>query len=125
MLELDNGEKIMEEIWEMTSTRVELPEALKQGFFEKRGPAPLSPKNQRQYHRYFMRGKAILKRGTTTIGTYTKDVSRQGVGFFSPVPLMPKERVKLRLPVAELGLEIARCRRIEPGCFECGGRFAL
>ena len=90
-----------------------------------RGPAPLCAKNQRHFHRYFMRGKAILKRGTTTFGTYTKDVSRQGVGFLSPVQLMPKERVNLRLPVAELGLEITRCRRIDEGCFECGGRFAL
>jgi hypothetical protein len=72
-----------------------------------------------------MRGKAVLKRGSTLIGSYTKDVSRQGVAFLTPVPLLPKERVKLQVPSAELGLEVTRCRRIEPACFECGARFVL
>ena len=72
-----------------------------------------------------MRGKAVLKRGESLHGTYTKDVSRQGVGFLSPVPLLPKERVKLRVAATELSLEVTRCRRVDPGCFECGARFAM
>ena len=60
------------------------------------------------------------------LGTYTKDVSRQGVGFLSArCSLMPKELVKLRLPTTELSLEVARCRRLDQGCFDCGARFAL
>ena len=38
---------------------------------------------------------------------------------------MPKELVKLRLATTELSLEVARCRRLEQGCFDCGARFAL
>ena len=125
MLEHDNAQKLMDELWEMTGTKVELPESHLKNFFGLQGPEPVYNANQRSYHRYYMRGKAVLKRGKTTFGTYTKDVSRQGVGFLSPVQLMPKERVQLRLPLAELGLEVARCRRIDKGCFECGARFAL
>jgi hypothetical protein len=125
MLEIDNGQKLMEDLWESTSTKVELPDSLRKSFFAARGPESVYHDNKRTYHRYFMRGKAVLKRGQTMIGSYTKDVSRQGVAFFSPVPLLPKERVKLRVPAAELSLEVTRCRRIEPNCFECGAKFAL
>jgi hypothetical protein len=125
MLELDHGQKLMNDLWEATPSKVELPDSLKPAFFSASGPVPRFHDNRRTYHRYFMRSKAVLKRGTTMIGTFTKDVSRQGVAFLSPVPLMPKERVKLRVPAAELNLEVTRCRRLEPNCFECGAKFAM
>jgi PilZ domain len=129
MLELDNGQKLsaqaLDELWEATSPKVELSDSMRREFFAVQGAGPLFYDNKRSYHRYYMRGKAILKRGTLLIGTYTKDVSRQGVAFLSPVPLLPKERVKLRVTAAELGLEVTRCRRLLPACFECGAKFAL
>ena len=125
MLAIDNGQKLMDELWDVTPAKVELPNSMKSGFFAAHGPAPLHYENKRSYHRYYMRTKAVLKRGELLFGTYTKDVSRQGVAFLSPVALLPKERVKLRVPAAELSLEVTRCRRIEPACYECGGRFAL
>lgn len=124
MLEFDNGQKLMDELWEMVEAKVS-PDLLGADFYAAHGPAHGHNENQRAYHRYFMRGKAILKREKSIVGGYTKDVSRQGVGFLSPVQLMPKERVKLRLPVVELGLEVTRCRRIGKDCFECGGKFVL
>ena len=125
MLELDHGQKLMNDLWEATPSKVELPDSLRPRFFEVKGPVPLFHDNRRTYHRYFMRGKAVLKRGTSLIGTFTKDVSRQGVAFLSPVQLMPKERVTLRVPAAELSLEVTRCRRLDPKCFECGARFSM
>jgi hypothetical protein len=125
MLEFDHGQKLMDDLWEATAAKVELPDSVRAAFFGAQGPGPLFHDNRRSFHRYFMRGKAVLKRGTSMIGTYTKDVSRQGVAFLSPVALLPKERVKLRIPTVELSLEVTRCRRIEPKCFECGARFAL
>jgi hypothetical protein len=125
MLALDHGQRLMDELWETTAIKVELPASLRQDFFAATGPVATYFDNKRAYHRYFMRGKAVLKRGKSTIGTYTKDLSRQGVAFLSPVPLLPKERVKLRVPAAELSLEVTRCRRLEPNCFECGAKFAL
>jgi hypothetical protein len=125
MLEVDNGQKLMNELWEATSAKVAIPSSMRVDFFNVRGPAPCHYENKRNYHRYYLRGKAVLKRGKLAIGAYTKDVSRQGIAFLSPVALLPKERVKLHVPSAELNLEVARCRRIESGCFECGARFAL
>jgi hypothetical protein len=125
MLEVGNGQDLMNDLWEATSAKVQLTEPLRRDFFSVKGPTPVFYDNKRTYHRYFMRGKAVLKRGKTMFGTYTKDVSRQGVGFFSPVQLLPKELVKLRLPTTELSLEVARCRRVDQGCFDCGARFAL
>ena len=124
MLEVDHDKKLIEELWEQASTKVQ-PHFLSKDFFAQHGPAPVLGQNQRVYHRFYMRGKAVLKRGNSVFGTYTKDVSRQGIGFLSPVQLLPKERVVLQLPVKELGLEVARCRRIDKGCFECGAKFVL
>ena len=125
MLEFDNGQKLMNDLWEATPAKVDLPDSLRSAYFSAQGPEPLFHDNRRSYHRYYMRGKAVLKRGPSMIGTYTKDVSRQGVAFLSPVALLPKERVKLRVPATELSLEVTRCRRLEPKCFECGAKFAL
>ena len=125
MLEHDNGQNLMDDLWEATPSKVQLSESLSKRFFAVQGATPIYYDNKRSYHRYFMRGKAVLKRGKAIFGTYTKDVSRQGVGFLSPVQLLPKEVVKLRLPTTELSLEIARCRRVDHGCFDCGARFAL
>jgi hypothetical protein len=125
MLEFDHGQKLMDDLWEATAAKVQLPNSLRADYFGAQGPAPLFHDNRRTYHRYFMRGKAVLKRGQSMIGTFTKDVSRQGVAFLSPVPLLPKERVKLRVTSAELSVEVTRCRRIDPKCFECGARFAI
>ena len=125
MLDVTDDERVIDELWESAPTKVRLSEPFRKVFFAPRGAMPLYHDNRRVYHRYYMRGKAVVLRGDATLAAYTKDVSRQGVGFLSPVQLMPKERVKLRLPTAQLSLEIARCRRVDNGCFECGARFAL
>ena len=125
MLERGHEQKMIDDLWECATAKVQLPAPMSKDFFARRGAMPLWQENKRAYHRYYMRGKALLKRGNAVLGSYTKDVSRQGVGFLSPVQLMPKERVKLHLPTAELSLEVARCRRVDQGCFDCGARFAM
>lgn len=125
MLEFDHGQNLMDDLWAATAAKVELPEDLRSEYFGARGPVPVFHDNNRTYHRYYMRGKAVLKRGESLMGTFTKDVSRQGVAFLSPVALLPKERVRLRVPAAEFALEVTRCRRIDSKCFECGARFSL
>ena len=126
MLAVDNGENLIDELWETLAAKVELPESLKSEYFSVRGAEPVFHDNRRSYHRYYMRGQGCAEaKRRKLLGIYTKDVSRQGVAFLSPVPLLPKERVKLQLPTIELSLEVTRCRRIEAACFECGGKFAL
>jgi|SRR5688572_7404918 hypothetical protein len=126
MLEPRNDPKLIARLWETTQPKVRLPEQLSDAFFDPQGPMPVHQDNRRGYHRYFMRAKAILKRNGIMLGSYTKDVSRQGVGFLSPVPLLPLQRVQLHLlNGTELHLEVARCRRVDNCCFDCGARFAL
>jgi hypothetical protein len=125
MLDINHDKQLIDALWESAASKVRLTESLQKLFFEQHGAMPLFHDNRRAYHRYFMRGKAVVLRGNATLAAYTKDVSRQGIGFLSPVQLLPKERVKLRLPTTQLSLEIARCRRMDQGCFECGARFAL
>jgi hypothetical protein len=125
MLEVDNGQKLMDDLWDATPTKLELPESVEREFLACHGPEPVRNDNKRAYHRYYLRGKAVLKRGKTLVGIYTKDVSRQGVAFLSPVSLLPKERIKLRVSTAELNLEVTRCRRIENAHYECGAKFTL
>jgi hypothetical protein len=124
MLDIAHDKQLIDELWESAATKVQLSDSLRQ-FMEQQGAMPVFHDNRRAYHRYFMRGKAVVLRGDATLAAYTKDVSRQGIGFLSPVQLLPKERVRLRVPKAQLSLEIARCRRVDQGCFECGARFAL
>jgi hypothetical protein len=125
MLELGHEQRLVAELWDASEKKVSLPAAMEKQFFQSHGPTPSYYDNRRAYHRFFMRGKAVLTRGETRIGTFTKDVSRQGIGFLSPVQLLPKEHVRLRVPTAELNLQVARCRRVTDGCFDCGAKFAL
>ena len=125
MLEIDHGQKLMDDLWLATAAKVDLPESLKTELCGAQGLTPVFHDNRRSYHRYYMRGKAVLKRGPAMLGVFTKDLSRQGVAFLSPLALLPKERVTLRVPVRELSLEVTRCRRLSQNCFECGARFVL
>lgn len=55
----------------------------------------------------------------------TLDISREGLSILHFEPLFPGEVVKVWLPgdVTTRLLEIARCRRLGPRCFESGGHF--
>jgi hypothetical protein len=116
---------LIADLWDLTEAKVELPYPLSDGFLETHGPSAMYYDDKRAFQRFFLRGKAVLKRRGAMLGAYTKDVSRQGVGFLSPVQLMPRERVNLTLSSAELQLEVSRCRRLDKACFDCGGKFAL
>jgi hypothetical protein len=125
MLATGHEHDLISSSWNTCDRKAKLPAELALRFFQPHGATPLHYDSQRSFHRYFLRGKAVLTRGDERLGSFTKDVSRQGVGFLSPVQLMPLERVKLRFPSAELTLEVARCRRVADGCFECGAKFVL
>jgi len=126
MLARSPDDQLKSDVWTRAVTTVDLPASLAERFFDRSGPLPLHHENKRSFHRYYMRGKALLKRGDSILGVYMKDVSRQGVGFLSPVQLLPLVRVQLELSDGtQINVELSRCRRIEKNCFECGARFAL
>ena len=125
MLGRGHEQQLIADLWEMAEPKVQLPYPLSDGFLESHGPLSTYYDDKRSFQRFFLRGKAVLKRRGSLMGAFTKDVSRQGVGFLSPVQLMPREKIQLTLASAELKLEISRCRRLDNACFDCGGRFAL
>jgi hypothetical protein len=125
MLDLDHDTSLNELGWDALEHKAHLPEQLKH-YFEPRGVLPVHPDSRRSYHRFYLRSKAIIEREGTFLGVYTADVSRKGLRFLSPVQLLPKERVRIQLPkTKEFQIEIARCRRIEDGCYECGATFVV
>ncbi len=127
MLGLSNEQRLMEKLWEAADSTLELPEPEAKYFFELRGPMPSGHfDNRRSYHRFYLRGKAILTHNESTLGVCTTDISRQGIGFLSPLQLLPKQRVQLLLTSGvEYYLQVARCRRRSENVFECGGRFVV
>lgn len=124
MLDVSYEQGVATDLWAETDANARLPESVCEEYFAHQGPTPVHLDNKRTYHRFFMRGKAILKRDESLLGVYTKDLSRQGLGFLSPVQLFPLERIAIKLPNgAEYQLEITRCRRIDESCYECGTKF--
>jgi len=48
------------------------------------------------------------------------------MGLISPVQLFPREQIELRMnPQRTYALEVIRCRRVKPNCYECGTIFVL
>jgi hypothetical protein len=71
-----------------------------------------------------LRGKAILRCDDRLMGVYTVDASRKGIRFLSPIQLLPKLHVWLRLPnVQDFEIEVVRCCRFEERSYDCGAIF--
>lgn len=112
---------------------VQLPE----GWFDEHGvhTTPLEH-DQRRFPRRAcgsIQAKAALEyrttlparqRDATTWAVYPVSISRGGLAFLHSEPLFPHE--KFRISLADENcyeVEVARCRRIGPRCFEIGVRF--
>jgi hypothetical protein len=120
MLDLCNSRELIESLWHSLDLRAELP-CSKQEYWDHTGPMRVQYDSERRYHRYYLREIGVVQHSGQNLAVYTKDVSRIGVGFFSPIQLFPCDRVELQLPGKNtLSLEIARCLRIRDRCFECG-----
>lgn len=125
MLDISDDQSVMKLAWEKVGQKPRLPDDM-MDFFDHHGAMPARPGCRRAYHRFFLRGKAILQRQDTYLGVFTADASRQGICFLSPVQLLPKDRCRIRLPkTKEFQIEIVRCRRIGESCYECGAVFVL
>jgi hypothetical protein len=125
MLETAPDEVIATFDWSKVQLQTQLPASLND-FFERHGMTPSHPDSRRRYNRFFLRSKAILRRNDAVIGVFSVDASRSGICFLSPIELGIGERVSIRLPkTKEFQLEIARCRRLEENCYECGAVFVL
>lgn len=125
MLDHSDATSLIDDAWDAAEPKTRLPKRW-EAFLASRGPMPLYLNSRRAFHRFFLPHKAVLDWKDTRMAVYTKDISRQGIGVLTPVQLLPKERVQLRLANGrEYELEIARCRRLDADCYECGTRFVM
>jgi PilZ domain len=125
MLDLGNEQNLSTVSWDTVEMTARLPSEMP-NFFEQEGPLPVRPDCRRAYPRFYLRGKAILRLDSRLFGVYTVDASRRGIRFISPIQLLPKLRVWLRLPkIKEFQVEIVRCRRFEECCYDSAGVFVL
>ena len=120
MLELGSARDLTWPRWQELSNRVELPCSL-DTYLGQRGPLMVHPDSRRRYHRFHFRVAAILSYEGIDYAGFTKDISRMGMGIYSPIQLFPCDVVSLYLPDREpIQVEVTRCLRIQSRCYECG-----
>ncbi len=125
MLDLRNSRELIKCHWNSLDLRPELPCSEKE-YWNQSGPVRVQADSQRRYNRTYLRGIGILHCKEGDLAVYVKDLSRMGVGFYSPVQLFPCDRVELQLSGKKLlRLQITRCLRIRDRCFECGSVFGF
>ncbi len=100
-----------------------------QDFFEVRGQVPSFADDERHNQRlkarthgilWFEQSLPFLSRTTRPVGIYTRDFSKQGVGFLSPFEIYPEEHIRIVLPTFWVQLLVVRVRRITSKCYEIG-----
>ncbi len=125
MLDLRNSRELIEYHWNSLDLRPELPCSEKE-YWNQSGPTRVRADLQRRYNRTYLRGIGILHCKEGDLAVYVKDLSRMGVGFYSPVQLFPCDCIELQLLDKKLlDLKITRCLRIRDRCFECGSVFGF
>src|SRR3972149_111963 len=68
MLGLSHEESVIEAMWLAADACTKLPPPTARYFFELKGPMPSHYDNRRSFHRYYLRGKAILVQGDRVYG---------------------------------------------------------
>lgn len=101
-------------------------------FFALSGPTPSFPDDRRRFVRYYYRTKGVLELLTTIPSIprehqyyciYTKDISRNGIGFLHVEQLYPGETHILWLADRRVRCTVVRCFRHNEQCFEIGATF--
>lgn len=110
--------------WTSTLAQVNVAQTNK-NFFAQFGAEPEPCDSRRQFRRVRARGRAIALLGERSYGVLTDNVSRFGFGFYSPVPLLPKQKLTLCFEQTEpINLIVRRCFRTDDQGYSCGGVFA-
>lgn len=131
MLADDHEELDLSRVLDRIPCGVELP-ADWTDYFDRRGPGPIDPNNERRFHRHFLRGIALLEsrsslpaiaRDKGYASVYTKDICREGLGFLHVEQLYPGEKLDLRLKTGRRSIEVVRCLRHNSSCYEIGALF--
>jgi hypothetical protein len=122
MLDLLDATTLTEASWQELASRAELPCTWQE--YVAAGTAQPIQNDTRKYCRIPLRSIAIVLSGEQAYAAYAKDISKVGIGFYSPVNMLPRDFVRVWLPGHSLlRVRLARCRRLRDRCFECGGLF--
>lgn len=125
MLGIGDETELSEEGWSLLTSRVELPFSWDQ-YAAGAGVVRPKPTSRRQYCRVGLRSIAIMWYEGEAHATYTTDVSKLGIGFYSPLNILPRKTVQIWLPGRHvLPLVVQRCRRVGDRCYECGAKFIV
>jgi hypothetical protein len=123
MLDLIDATTLTEASWHELVSRAELPFSW-QEYVAGAGTVQSTPEDTRKFCRIALRSIAIVFIDEQAHAAYAKDVSKVGMGFYSPVNLLPRTFIRIWVPGRSLlRLRVSRCRRLGERCFECGGLF--
>lgn len=126
-------ERYSAQFYELTSSidwDIELPIEWKD-YFQDRGEMAIFADDERNNQRLKVRTHGVLwfdqaleffPRTKEPLGVYTRDFSRNGVGFLSSIEIYPEEQVRIVLPTFWVQLRVVRARRITSRCYEIGTR---
>lgn len=125
MLDLGDEPALNVPEWSAVASRAELPATLR-GEATRYASDGVMADCQRRYIRKFCFKSAVARVGDDFHACYAKDLSRMGLGFFSPVNLLPKKVIRLWLSNGQLlKLRVVRCRRLGDKCYEIGTVFHI
>lgn len=125
MLDVGNEAELSLAEWQAVPSRAALPCSWAEYVGREAGDR-IRADSRRRYARAPMCGIGVLSVGSIQHAVFTKDISRMGVGFYSPVNLFPRTLVELRLSGGRrLRLSVVRCRRLAQKCYEIGALFEL
>ncbi len=117
--------EVSDKVWGSAQAQAELADADQKVLAAGHGSLAMLDDPRRRYRRVRASGRALAVRGQDRYGVFTIDISPMGIGFYSPVPFLPREQITLCFePAEQLALEISRCVRTEGTTYSCGGRFA-
>lgn len=109
--------------WESLLLRARLPQESDE-YLDKEGPMPVMPDSRRRFHRKYLRTPAVLLYQDQFYAAYLSDVSRSGVGLYSPVQVLPVSDVQLWVTDGRiLKLRTKNCVRLDECCYRCGAEF--
>lgn len=132
MLDSNRKSEMLSEWLAACVCEIEMPAAWR-NFFDESGVMPTCAGENRRFPRFYARGKGALERRQSLPGMprlggwhgiFTKNVSREGLGFLHSEQLFPRERMRVVLADGvPRAIEVTCCRRIQRRCYEIGARF--
>ncbi|WP_425399556.1 hypothetical protein [Aeoliella sp.] len=114
---------IVDALWKQAHSTVQLPPTMELHSPHAKSP----PKIHTALHSfdwYKWQTRCILLCGETLFGILSRDLSRSGIGFYSPIEVRPGETAEVVLPsLRVLKIKSLHSTKLNDVCYECGACF--